>query len=109
MNKTPNYLSNLLMLTLLAGAACNRNELAVQPVPIAQAIVPDEISVERAKALYESANKAGEAIANTRKKKLGEAPDWDRPKRLKFKGGTSALVIPILKCRNQLHLPLWAS
>lgn len=58
-------------------------------------IEPDEISIERAKQLYQSSQ--NQEQKNARKKKRIESPDWERAKKLRFKKGEKALVIPVFE------------
>jgi hypothetical protein len=64
--------------------------------PISKNAISEEISVERAKVLYDSSLRSLGAV-NARRSNQPEAPDWERPKRLKFMGGQKALVIPIFE------------
>lgn len=55
----------------------------------------DEISIERAKELYEASKDL--KTPNARRKEKVEAPYWEGAKKLRFKKGRKALVIPIFE------------
>lgn len=98
------YLSNLLLITLLTGVSCNRESLINPTKPVAENVTTDEIPIDRAKVLYENSRRIDKSSANARKKNREEAPDWARAKKLKFKGGRKALVVPVFEMSESATL-----
>lgn len=105
MKKNPlRYLSHLLLITLLTGISCNRESLINPPEPVTESVASDEISIDRAKVLYENSRRIDKTSVNARKKNREEAPDWERAKKLKFKGGRKALVVPVFEMSESATL-----
>lgn len=54
--------------------------------------------------MYENSRRIDKTSAKVRKKNRDEAPDWERAKKLKFKGGRKALVVPVFEMSESATL-----
>ncbi|MDF7821293.1 hypothetical protein P1X15_26960 [Runella sp. MFBS21] len=97
------HLSNALFIILLTGVSCSR-ELLITPLTSIGETTSDEVTIERAKVIYENSLQTNKISSKARKKAREESPDWERAKKLKFKGGRKALVVPVFEMPESITL-----